>query len=223
MAIARQARRQPSRSSSGVKRAASSRPIGHVAVDDPHLALLAGAVPAAGGVDRDAVPAARRRRPSCRRHAHVDARRARSAGGRAPASLGRPVSSTARQPQVPRHGSPPPRPARPVARRSSACRTRRCAQQQVGRAARRRRTPATRASMIALVSPCARRHRQEAAFSACRSGMPNDMFEAPRVMFTPSFSRIRRIVLSEQRHGVGGSAPTVIASGSITMSSGGMP
>ena len=48
------------------------------------------------------------------------------------------------------------------------------------------------------------------------------MFDAPQVMFTPSSSRIRRSV-SMNSVTARGSAPTGIASGSMTTSSGGMP
>ncbi len=76
--------------------------------------------------------------------------------------------------------------------------------------------------MIALVSPAAIAIGRNAALRACRSGRPNDTFEAPRHMFTPSSSRIRRIVVSVVVTAVG-SAPTVIASGSITTSSRAIP
>jgi hypothetical protein len=56
----------------------------------------------------------------------------------------------------------------------------------------------------------------------CRPGSPNDVFEAPHVVFTPTSSRSRCSV-SRKRFTARGSAPTGIASGSITTSSGGMP
>ena len=49
---------------------------------------------------------------------------------------------------------------------------------------------------------------------------PNEMFEAPRVMFSPNVSRIAAIVSSVTTTACG-SAPTVIASGSTTRSSSG--
>jgi hypothetical protein len=76
--------------------------------------------------------------------------------------------------------------------------------------------------MIALVSPAAIAIGRNAAFSACRSGSPKDTLDAPRHMFTPSSSRIRLIVSSVVRT-ADGSAPTVMASGSMTTSSRAMP
>ena len=76
--------------------------------------------------------------------------------------------------------------------------------------------------MIALVSPAAIAIGRNAAFSACRSGSPNDTFDAPSDMFTPRFSRISRIA-SSVIVTASVAAPTVIASGSIRTSSGGMP
>ena len=76
--------------------------------------------------------------------------------------------------------------------------------------------------MIALVSPAAIAIGRNAAFSTCRWGSPNETFDAPRHMFTPSSSRIRLIVLSVVVT-ASVSAPTVIASGSMTMSSGAIP
>ena len=79
-----------------------------------------------------------------------------------------------------------------------------------------------RASMIALVRPCEMATGRNAAPIACRSGMPNDTFEAPSVMFTPNSSRSSAIV-SSVRIPCPVSAPTGMASGSITMSSIGIP
>ncbi len=75
-----------------------------------------------------------------------------------------------------------------------------------------------RASMMALVRPCEIATGRNAAPIACRSGMPNDTFEAPSVMFTPNSSRSSAIV-SSVRIPCPVSAPTGMASGSITMSS----
>ena len=76
--------------------------------------------------------------------------------------------------------------------------------------------------MIALVRPAAIAIGRNAAFSTSRCGSPNETFDAPRHMFTPSSSRIRLIVASVVRTACG-SAPTVIASGSITTSSRAIP
>ena len=76
--------------------------------------------------------------------------------------------------------------------------------------------------MIALVSPAAFAIGRNAAFSVWRFGSPKLMFDAPRHMFRPSSSRIARIV-SIVVVTAWGSAPTVIASGSITMSSSAIP
>ena len=76
--------------------------------------------------------------------------------------------------------------------------------------------------MIALVRPWAEPMARNAAFSVWRSGRPKETLEAPRHMFTPSSSRIISIASSVMRTACG-SAPTVIASGSSTTSSGGMP
>src|SRR4051794_9312013 len=76
--------------------------------------------------------------------------------------------------------------------------------------------------MIALVRPAAIAIGRNPAFSTCRSGSPNDTFDAPRHMFTPRLSRIIRMASSVVVT-ASVSAPTVIASGSITTSSGGMP
>ena len=76
--------------------------------------------------------------------------------------------------------------------------------------------------MIALVRPAAIAMGRNAALSTWRSGSPNDTFDAPRHMFTPSSSRIRLIVASVVRTAAG-SAPTVMARGSITTSSAAIP
>ena len=55
-----------------------------------------------------------------------------------------------------------------------------------------------------------------------RPGSPNEVLLAPQVMFTPRSSRISRTV-SRNSVTARGSAPTGIASGSITTSCGGMP
>src|SRR4051794_23864290 len=76
--------------------------------------------------------------------------------------------------------------------------------------------------MIALVSPAAAAIARNAPLSTGRSGRPNDTFEAPSDMFTPSSSRINEIV-SSVTSTASLAAPTVIASGSMTTSSGGIP
>ena len=76
--------------------------------------------------------------------------------------------------------------------------------------------------MIALVSPAAIAIGRNAAPSGWRRGRPKDTFDAPRHMFTPSSSRIRLIV-SSVIVTASVAAPTVMASGSMTTSSGGMP
>ena len=75
--------------------------------------------------------------------------------------------------------------------------------------------------MIALVSPAYDAATRNAAFRACRPGSPNEMLEAPSVMLRPYVSRIRLIV-SRVTSTACGSAPTVIARGSITMSASGI-
>ncbi len=78
-----------------------------------------------------------------------------------------------------------------------------------------------RASMIALVRPCAAASGRNAAVSACRSGMPNDRFDAPQVVLTPN-SSLTSARVSSVRMVLPVSAPTGIASGSMTMSSTGI-
>ncbi len=72
--------------------------------------------------------------------------------------------------------------------------------------------------MMALVRPCEMAIGRNPAPIVCRSGMPNDTFDAPSVMFTPNSSRSSAIV-SSVRIPWPVSAPTGMASGSITMSS----
>ena len=206
---ARQASRQPSRSSSGLNARGSTELDRHVAVEHPHLALLARAVAAARGVDRDAVPARGVEDRRAAGHAHVRRRRARSAGGRAaePSTAG--AVTTSRPPPGARGG-----------RRSSSTPRRRG--RAAGRPPGRSFTHTSAVLMIALVRPAAIAIGRKAALSTCRSGRPNETFDAPRHMFTPSSSRISRIVSSVVVT-ASVSAPTVIASGSITTSSGGMP
>ena len=78
------------------------------------------------------------------------------------------------------------------------------------------------AAVIALVSPAAIAIGRKPAFRTWRCGRPKETFDAPRHMLTPSSSRISEIVASVVVT-ASVSAPTVIASGSITMSSGLMP
>jgi len=76
--------------------------------------------------------------------------------------------------------------------------------------------------MIALVSPAAMAMGRNAALSTWRWGRPNETLEAPRHMLTPSSSRMRlivfRVIVTASV-----SAPTVMASGSMTTSSGAIP
>ncbi len=72
--------------------------------------------------------------------------------------------------------------------------------------------------MIALVRPLAAASGRNAAVIACRSGMPKETLDAPMVMLTPNSSLMSAIV-SSVRTVCAVSAPTGIASGSITMSS----
>ena len=74
------------------------------------------------------------------------------------------------------------------------------------------------ASMIALVRPCAAASGRNAAVSACRSGMPKDRLDAPSVVLTPN-SSLTSASVSRVRMVLPVSAPTGIASGSMTMSS----
>ena len=76
--------------------------------------------------------------------------------------------------------------------------------------------------MMALVRPQRMAIGRNAAPIEARSGMPNDTFEAPSVMFRPNSSCTNAIV-SSVRSTIVVSAPTGMASGSITMSSSGRP
>ena len=76
--------------------------------------------------------------------------------------------------------------------------------------------------MIALVRPWHCATARNAAPSVWRPGSPNEVFDAPQVVFTPSSSRSRCSV-SRNKVTARGSAPTGIASGSMITSSGGMP
>ncbi len=76
--------------------------------------------------------------------------------------------------------------------------------------------------MIAEVMPAPAAMARNVALSACRLGRPNEMFEAPQVVFTPSSSRRRRIRRSAAAPAEP-SAPTGMTSGSTTTSAVGMP
>jgi len=76
--------------------------------------------------------------------------------------------------------------------------------------------------MMALVRPCEIAIGRNPAPIVCRSGMPNETFEAPSVMFTPN-SPASSAIVSSVRFPCAVSAPTGMASGSITMSSTGIP
>ena len=138
-ASARQASRQPSRSSSGLNARGSTGADRHVALVDPHLALLARAVAAARRVDRDAVPA---RRVEDRRAGRARARRRRRARSAAERAAG--VRPRRRRSSALKGSDPVSRRGLPGARggrRSSSCPRGR------GRAAGRprARSPRTRA------------------------------------------------------------------------------
>ena len=75
---------------------------------------------------------------------------------------------------------------------------------------------------MALVSPLLMAIGRNAAPIVCRSGMPNETLDAPSVVFTPNSARSSAIVSRVFPTSVV-SAPTGMASGSITMSSMGMP
>ena len=75
---------------------------------------------------------------------------------------------------------------------------------------------------MAQVSPARIATGSQAALSRCRSGSPNETLEAPQVMLLPSWSRISSMVRSVTSP-AWGSAATVIAIGSMTTSSAGMP
>ena len=76
--------------------------------------------------------------------------------------------------------------------------------------------------MIADVIPATMAIGKKASLIPCRFGRPNEMFEAPQVVFTPSSSRRRRTKAKTCRPAVP-IAPTGITSGSTTMSWVGMP
>ena len=76
--------------------------------------------------------------------------------------------------------------------------------------------------MIALVRPCDCAIERNAAPSVLRLGRPKAVFDAPQVVLTPSSSRMRRTASTNIVTAVG-IAPTGIASGSMTTSSGLMP
>ena len=211
----------------GGERARVERSIGDLAGDDPDLALLAGAVAAAGRVDRDRRSSSRRRRSACRSGTRTSAPSGRNRSRtRSAPSPGCASGSIARS----RFLAGTPISLRPFLLGSRLARAVRgdparapriVAEQQVAAPhsldARRRAV-----DMIALVSPAAIAIGRNAAFSTWRSGRPNETFDAPRHMFTPSSSRIRRIVASVVVT-ASVSAPTVIASGSITTSCAGIP
>jgi hypothetical protein len=76
--------------------------------------------------------------------------------------------------------------------------------------------------VIAAFIPAATAIDTNAASMPWRSGMPNEMFEAPHETFTPSSSRTSRIV-SSIAVAASGAAPIGIASGSIITSARAMP
>ncbi len=70
---------------------------------------------------------------------------------------------------------------------------------------------------MALVSPQRMAIGRNEAPIVCRSGMPNDTLDAPSVVFTPNSARSSSIV-SRVLPTSEVSAPTGMASGSMTMS-----
>jgi hypothetical protein len=174
-----------------------------------HLALATRAMPAARRVDRDAVPRCGVEHGRPCGDAHLAAlgaeAQADAPGPRLDGGVGHPCAAACfarcAAIQRPPHSSWP-------SRKSAA------------------RTPSTqtgeRASMIALVSPWLAAIARKPAPRTWRPGRPNEVFDAPQVVFTPSSSRSSRSV-SMKSVTARGSAPTGIASGSITTSSGGMP
>ena len=76
--------------------------------------------------------------------------------------------------------------------------------------------------MIALVSPWLCAIERNAPPSVLRRGRPKAVFEAPQVVLTPRCSRISASVSTKSVTAFG-SAPTGIASASMTTSSGGIP
>src|SRR5438067_913453 len=206
-----------------------------LALDYPDLALLACAMATTRGVDRDPVPArgVEHRRPA--RHADLRALGEKAQPDAAGAVLRRRRFVGTRPWSGQRSAHRAAASSRSAASRSATCRSAacraRCAPIQLaphGSWPRSRSAPRTACThtsavdMIALVRPAAIAIGRNAALRTCRCGRPNDTFEAPRHMFTPSSSRIRLIVLSVVVT-ASVSAPTVIASGSITTSSAAMP
>src|SRR4029077_5251264 len=182
---------------------------------DPDPALLSWAVAAAGRVDGDAVPAGRVEQGHAVRNPH------------------RPVIEDQIDPNglggcFPRRRHVAPWPSACALAASAAFWAARCAAIQLAPHSSRFSTRSAaltarticgdRASMIALVSPALIAMGRNAAAIVCRSGMPKLTLEAPSVMFTPNSALIIAIV-SIVRVGCRVSAPTGMASGSITMSS----
>src|SRR5262249_34120631 len=180
--------------------------------NDAYLALLAGAVTAAGRIDRDAVPArgVEERRP-----------------GRDACLLDRPVLADLQVAEADALGMRLLRKILDGAHVAAACfaRWRRIHSAPHSSWPMRKsvaRTASTvssrRASMIALVSPWLCATARNAAPSVWRPGRPNDVLDAPQVVFTPSSSRSRWSV-STKSVTARGSAPTGMASGSMITSS----
>src|SRR5690606_25625156 len=143
----------------------------HVALDDPDLALAAGAVAAAGGVDRDAVPAGGVEQRDARRHPHLAGPTAVDLVGDADpvgAHAGCFLARCAAIHAAPHSSLPSSRSAAFTA--STIC--------------------GVRTSMTALVSPHVMAIGRNAAPSACRCSMPNETMDAASVVTTPNSSRI---------------------------------
>src|SRR6185312_5591055 len=185
----------------------------HRAVEDAHLALLAGAVAAAGGIDRDPVPG----------RGVEDGRAGGDADVAAVGAELQPHPPGARGGGCLAHAAPAACAAASLARWAAIQRAPHSSWPSRKSAARTASThTGARASMIALVRPWLAAMPRNPAPSTWRPGRPNDVFDAPQVMFTPRSSRISRTV-SMKSVTARGSAPTGMASGSMTMSSGGMP
>src|SRR5581483_4773082 len=170
---------------------------------NPYPALFAGPVPAAGRVDRDAVPARRVEQRHAVRHPDGPLIEKQIYPNGLGCLFRCHCCCWARKARI----QFAPQSSRPSTRSAALTARTICG---------------VLASMIALVRPCDMAAGRNAALIVCRSGMPKLTFDAPSVMFTPNSSRIIAIV-SMVRVGCRVSAPTGIASGSITMSDMSMP
>src|SRR5690606_31750477 len=207
---------------------------------EPHLALAAGAVPAAGRVDGDAVPARRVEHADVRRYPDVP-----TGGGEQQGDPGwaarldllhgahGPTGSFAGSEDAAGSGDAGGSAVCSAARTacSAACRARwvaihRAPHSSLPSSRSVARTVSTtcgvRASMIALVNPAEIAIASQVALIVGRPGIPNDTLEAPHVVLRPQRSRIALSTSRAVRPTVP-SAPIGMASGSMTMSAGAMP